>query len=71
MAYTASPFWNKHYEQKYTLNGLIEKFNSKKRLDYAFFGRRIPIFYPLVVLVNGKKQISLQKINITVLLNNI
>jgi ribA/ribD-fused uncharacterized protein len=37
MAYMASPFLDKYYEQKYTVNNLIEKFNSGKRLDYVFF----------------------------------
>lgn len=37
MAYTDSPFFDKQYEQKYTVNNLIEKFNSKQQLDYVFF----------------------------------
>jgi ribA/ribD-fused uncharacterized protein len=37
MAYMVSPFLDKNYEQKYTVNDLITKFNSKKRLDYVFF----------------------------------
>ena len=37
MAYLISPFLNKKNEQKYTVNGIIEKYNMEKKLDYVFF----------------------------------
>jgi ribA/ribD-fused uncharacterized protein len=39
MAFLISPFVDKHYDQKYTVENLIETYNSKKGLQYIFFWR--------------------------------
>src|SRR5215510_6459925 len=37
MAFSISPFINKHQKPKYTVDELKKKFNSKKKLDFSFF----------------------------------